>query len=126
MLKLIWLATFCAAVATAVTAESDQTQIIQKHPNEITDIPGLQCNLKSRHYGGYITVDADNNRNLYYYFVTSKRKPAKDPLILWLNGGPGCSSFDGTPCFGAAHKLPYLLNTCMAKQASSMSTDLLK
>nr|QOL01248.1 putative extracellular protein TR9_053b [Trebouxia lynnae] len=95
MLKLIWLATFCAAVATAVTAESDQTQIIQKHPNEITDIPGLQCNLKSRHYGGYITVDADNNRNLYYYFVTSKRKPAKDPLILWLNGGPGCSSFDG-------------------------------
>ncbi|KAL6128298.1 hypothetical protein ACLB2K_071653 [Fragaria x ananassa] len=61
----------------------------------ITQIPGFNDTLPSKHRSGYVTIDERNGRNLFYYFVESERKPSEDPVVLWLNGGPGCSSFDG-------------------------------
>ena len=62
----------------------------------VTRVPGFGgARLPSKHYAGYVTVDEAHGRRLFYYLVESERDPAGDPLVLWLNGGPGCSSFDG-------------------------------
>ncbi|KAA8538772.1 hypothetical protein F0562_025464 [Nyssa sinensis] len=61
----------------------------------ITKLPGFSGNFRSKHYSGYVSVDGNPPKNLFYYFVVSERDPSNDPLVLWLNGGPGCSSFDG-------------------------------
>ena len=42
---------------------------------------------------GYLDVGA--GKHLHYMLSESEKAPAKDPLVFWFNGGPGCSSLDG-------------------------------
>ncbi|CAG9767350.1 unnamed protein product [Ceutorhynchus assimilis] len=46
-------------------------------------------------YAGYLTVDEPNNGNLFFWFFPSANDYGKDPVLLWLQGGPGSSSLFG-------------------------------
>ncbi|XP_023876302.1 serine carboxypeptidase-like 45 [Quercus suber] len=59
--------------------------------DRINQLPG-QPPVAFQQYSGYVTVDDKSQRALFYYFAEAEVDPASKPLVLWLNGGPGCSS----------------------------------
>ncbi|KAJ6631182.1 serine carboxypeptidase [Mycena sp. CBHHK59/15] len=64
----------------APLVETDKLRIV---------VPNL-CDRSVKHYSGYINIAEDK-----HMFFESRSKPSTDPLVLWLNGGPGDSSATG-------------------------------
>merc|ERR1712137_1325031 len=59
-----------------------------------SNIPGLTFTPSFDQYAGYITL-GNTSKNIFYWFFESEGNPATDPVVLWLQGGPGCSDMGG-------------------------------
>nr|XP_006971037.2 lysosomal protective protein [Peromyscus maniculatus bairdii] len=61
--------------------------------DKIDCLPGLAKQPAFEQYSGYLR--ASDSKHFHYWFVESQKDPKNSPVVLWLNGGPGCSSLDG-------------------------------
>jgi serine carboxypeptidase-like clade 2 len=71
----------------ASSLSTKNSSVSRKAADKITALPGQPQGVDFDQYGGYVTVDGDNGRALFYYFVEAPSGAAEKPLVLWLNGG---------------------------------------
>ena len=81
----------CAPLPTPARPDAD----------EVHALPGWDGPLPSRMWSGYVSAGTAEEAGVshalfgHYFFAESERDPAKDPLVVWTNGGPGAASFFG-------------------------------
>jgi carboxypeptidase D len=52
--------------------------------------------LTSQKYAGLMPISNGTNASeLYFWFFPSANPAAEKEIVIWLNGGPGCSSLEG-------------------------------
>jgi len=72
--------------------------------DEVMTLPGMTWKPMFRQYSGFL--NATGTKKLHYWFIQSDMNPKTDPVVLWMNGGPGCSSLDGL----LSEHGPFLIN----------------
>ncbi|XP_042492136.1 serine carboxypeptidase-like 34 isoform X2 [Macadamia integrifolia] len=93
------------AVARSGLSQIGQDILAQQEADRVIRLPG-QPEVSFKQYAGYVTVNESHGRALFYWFFEAVNKTEKQPLLLWLNGGPGCSSIG----YGEAEELgPFLI-----------------
>uniref|UniRef100_A0A0N4ZC93 Carboxypeptidase n=1 Tax=Parastrongyloides trichosuri TaxID=131310 RepID=A0A0N4ZC93_PARTI len=73
----------------------------------VNPVPGLIFESKFKTYSGYLNGNDNGTWKMHYMLTESKSNPDTDPVLLWMNGGPGCSSFSG----GFEELGPYYINS---------------
>lgn len=82
--------------------------LANQESDRVIRLPGQPENVNFAHYSGYVTVNKSAGRALFYWFIESPSNHESKPLVLWLTGGPGCSSI----AYGAAEEIgPFHINS---------------
>ncbi|KAF2963487.1 hypothetical protein GQX73_g10083 [Xylaria multiplex] len=61
-----------------------------------TGVPDVDFDV-GESYSGYLPIsdDPDDKNELFFWFFANSEGSDAKEILIWLNGGPGCSSFEG-------------------------------
>lgn len=61
----------------------------------VHSLPGAPAEPQLKMHAGHIEITPEHNGNLFFWHFQNRHIANKQRTVIWLNGGPGCSSEDG-------------------------------
>ncbi|KAF2150541.1 carboxypeptidase B-like-like protein [Myriangium duriaei CBS 260.36] len=87
LLSSLWILTAFAQTPAASPQKSAADYYVHH-------LPGAPEPLLNMH-AGHIEVTPEHHGNLFFWHFAARHIGRKERTVIWLNGGPGCSSLDG-------------------------------
>ncbi|KAK9803587.1 hypothetical protein WJX72_002534 [[Myrmecia] bisecta] len=80
-----------SAAAAGIAPDRLRETTFQFETAPVADVK-LEGQAEPRHIAGYFKLARAYDAHMFYFFFESRNLGATDPLVLWMTGGPGCSS----------------------------------
>jgi len=84
------LSTLLSSICFSTPAAADKTAA----DYYIHSLPGAPQPLLNM-YAGHVEITPAHHGNMFFWFYKNRHIANRQRTVIWLNGGPGCSSMDG-------------------------------
>jgi len=78
-------------LAAVIAAASASPYTFRGQLDEVTHTPDTAICDPVKQYSGYYNLTT-GDKHYFYWFFESRGNPSTDPVVMWMTGGPGCSS----------------------------------
>ncbi|KAI0201909.1 Alpha/Beta hydrolase protein [Astrocystis sublimbata] len=84
---------------SVLCALTSSVALVQAEPSAgdyyVHHLPGLPEGDATKMHAGHIEITPEHNGNMFFWHFQNRHIANRQRTIIWLNGGPGCSSEDG-------------------------------
>lgn len=81
-----------AILAISCSASTDRLSFHKISSSNLRGASEASTLTEPERYSGYFKLNRTYDAHMFFFYFEAREAPADAPVVLWMTGGPGCSS----------------------------------